>query len=54
MNLRYIKHRLGAVDLLEIPNDFQNGRFSSVEVQAGHIMEGISPRSEEDNDNMIR
>jgi hypothetical protein len=55
MNFGHIKRRLRAVDLLEISNDFQDGRFGSVEVQAGDRMEGISPRrGQEDNDTMLR
>jgi hypothetical protein len=42
MNFGHIKRRLRAIDLLEISNDFQDRRFGSVEVQAGHRMEGIS------------
>jgi hypothetical protein len=55
MNFGHIKRRLRAIDLLEISNDFQDRRFGSVEVQAGHRMEGISPRrGQEDNDTMLR
>ena len=31
----HVQHRLRAVDLLEVPHDFENWRFCTIEVQAG-------------------
>jgi hypothetical protein len=54
VNLRHIKDRLRAVDLLEIMNDFQNRWLGSVEVQARVRPERVSPwRREKNDDEMI-
>jgi hypothetical protein len=51
MHLRHIKYRLRAVDPLKVTDDFQNGRFGPVEVQAGHRMKRVSPWRGKKNDN---
>jgi hypothetical protein len=43
VNLRHIKDRLRAVDLLEIMNNFQDRWFGAVEVQARVRPERVSP-----------
>jgi hypothetical protein len=54
VNLGYIENRLGAVDLLEIPNNLENGRLGTVQMQARIGSQRITPwRPKENHDQMI-
>jgi hypothetical protein len=44
MHLRHIQHELGAIDLREVANDFEDRRLGPVEVQTGNGMQRIAPR----------
>jgi hypothetical protein len=54
VDLDHIEDGLRAVDLLEIMNNFQDGRFGSIQVQTCVGLKRVTPwRAEENDDEMI-